>query len=204
MTGSYFEKKQEEKQSVNEQGRWKTKKTDNKQMHPYISGNHVTSIVNDHVVQTALRVVASSRGRGRTGRDGRHAGEAAGETLGATPGHVADRGLGQGVGDNSVQKTSVQSDLQTGIDQATDKVLGNNRGVVRVNTSTQIVAVRVGHGWIDVDLSLDSRELLDESKEEYKSVNNHNDITDRFTTKSQAMDDNAYVEVVLPRRLSIE
>jgi len=120
----------------------------------------VTSVVHDHVGQTTLGVVPSCLGG--SGHDGGHGSGGvgrAGETLGATPGHVADRGLGQGVGDNSVQKTSVQSDLQTGIDQATDKVLGNNRGVRGVDATRETVAIRVRHWGFDVDLCLDSREL---------------------------------------------
>jgi hypothetical protein len=72
-------------------------------------------------------MVTSSLGRRGAGHDGGHVGEGgAGKALFTAPGHVADSGLSQGVRHNRVQKTGVQDDLKTSIDQTADKVLGDN------------------------------------------------------------------------------
>jgi hypothetical protein len=140
--------------------------------HWLIAGDHMTSVVEDHIVHTTFRMVSSNmtvhtRNLDRSHVCGCHLGVL--KTLVTLPGHETQGSLGQSMRNHSIQQSSVQSNLQSLIDQITNEILGDDRGIttILVNALT-IVGTTLAEGNVgrtDVDQVLDSGELRERTKE---------------------------------------
>jgi len=136
--------------------------------HWLVTGDHMSSVVEDNVVHATLRVVGSNVLALVAGDlDGGHGSSAhlgMLETLVALPLHNTESILGQGVGANRIQESGVQGDFESFIDQVANEVLGNRRGIMSVDTLVVATTVNVLGLGANMDGVLNSGELERQKK----------------------------------------